>query len=105
MSEPGLADVTADVDFAMCSRVAARQPNIHSCRVLTQSEFLLRMGILDRVEALIEHPDTTDEQAEELVLAYKRLVGSQSDSATYMGSRFKVLSFSHTSIKSPGFDA
>ena len=105
MSEPGLADVTADVDFAMCSRVAARQPNIRSWPVLTQGQFLLRMGITDRVAALIELPETTDEQAEELLLAYKRLVGSQADSVTYMGSRFKALSFSHKSIKSPGFDA
>ena len=92
LSQPGLMDVTADVDFDVCSRTLQTQ-GLNVQPLLTQQEFLLRLGIYERVEALLESPSTTEEQAESIVSGYEALLGSDA-----MGKRFKVLMSSHPSI-------
>jgi SAM-dependent MidA family methyltransferase len=144
LSEPGFVDVTADVDFSQCAKAANRafqaatvagsvpsasnaentsdksqrrpRRDVDVTRFATQGEFLMNLGIRDRVMQLLEQPSTTDEQAAELVAAFKRLVGSHTSqgtnrgsnnvdvSAEYMGEKFKVLGICDPSIKQlPGF--
>lgn len=85
--------MTADVDFAMCRRAALRK-GAAVPPLLTQGDFLMRMGIVSRVEQLIELEQTSDEAANALVRSLKYLV-----EPGQMGSRFKVLS-----IASPVLD-
>lgn len=105
LSEPGLVDMTADVDFSACARVALRRGGGDAGKVkiagpIQQGEFLMRMGIIPRLEKLIELPSTTDEQANKLVNSMKMLIEEER-----MGKRFKVMSLASASIAHhiPGF--
>ena len=70
MSLPGKVDVTADVDFAACAR-AAQSKGASTEPLLTQGQFLLQMGIVERVTQLVNLDSTSDEEAEALVNAMK----------------------------------
>jgi SAM-dependent MidA family methyltransferase len=98
LSQPGLSDLTADVDFNLCRQAAvakgARVPNL-----LTQGEFLMRMGIVPRVEQLLELDSTSDEAGGVLVSSLKYLVQGE-----HMGSRFKVMAVASPNLKVTGFD-
>ena len=114
LSSPGGIDVTADVDFAALREAvnngmdkmrqikreaeaeAAAEAAEQSGAALTdapvafgpvtQGEFLMKMGAVDRVVALIEKDSTTDKQAEDLCNALERLTQPE-----HMGERYKVL--------------
>ena len=110
LSSPGGIDVTADVDFAalreavnngmdkmrQMKREAEAEAAEQSGAALTdapvafgpvtQGEFLMKMGAVDRVVALIEKDSTTDKQAEDLCNALERLTQPE-----HMGERYKVL--------------
>jgi SAM-dependent MidA family methyltransferase len=84
--------MTADVDFSMCRRAALKK-GAQVPPLLTQGEFLMRMGILARVQQLVELDETSDEQASALVDSLKYLVeGSK------MGTRFKVMSIANPAL-------
>ena len=87
LSEPGNVDITADVDFFLCSQVLKLQ-NMKVLPLFTQNEFLYKMGIISRVEQLLENENTTETDAEELVKGLKKLMGQDE-----MGTRFKALVF------------
>ena len=53
-------DVTADVDFALCRRAAERK-GARVPPLLTQGAFLMRMGITDRVQQLLDSKETNDD--------------------------------------------
>ena len=53
---------------------------------VTQGDFLIKMGAVDRVVALLEKDSTTDKQAEDLCNALERLTQPE-----HMGERYKVL--------------
>ena len=57
------------------------------------------MGAVERVMALIDNDETTDEQAEELYLGLERLVSFEE-----MGERYKILGIvSGSKVDAPGF--
>jgi len=85
LSEPGVVDITADVDFAACGKSAQRYGATVNA-VIGQGEFLQRMGIIERVEKLIEAETTTDSQASQIVASLRSLIDEKE-----MGKRFKVL--------------
>jgi NADH dehydrogenase [ubiquinone] 1 alpha subcomplex assembly factor 7 len=85
LSSPGESDVTADVDFDSCARAAA-QSGAAAIGAIPQGEFLVRMGIAARAEQLIDAPNTTDDQAYELLASVRQLIDDKD-----MGKRFKVL--------------
>ena len=89
LSQPGLVDITADVDFLACENVAKRT-GIKVEKSLTQGEFLINMGAVSRLEQLINDENTTDEQAELLVESFKKIVHPDE-----MGKKFKVLGMSN----------
>lgn len=60
----------------------------------------MRMGIMTRVEKLIELPSTTDESAGEMVTSFKRLVG---DGEGGLGKRFKVMAITDPKTQVEGF--
>ena len=92
LSEPGTVDATADVDFFCAARVLEAQ-GMTVLPLLTQRDFLLNMGLIPRVEALLEKDSTTEAQAELVVAQCKQLLGEES-----MGTRFKVLVCSYPAL-------
>lgn len=108
VSQPGLVDVTADVDFAAL-RSAVNHKQLAGSAVqahgpVSQGEFLMAMGLQERVLSVIENDATTDENAENLYQAMIRLA-----SHNEMGEKFKVLAIAPTcnagkSSPPPGFD-
>lgn len=92
LSEPGLVDITADVDFLACAK-SARRYGATVLPTIGQGEFLQRMGIVGRVEKLIEAETTTEAQAENIVACLRSLIDDKE-----MGKRFKVLGFTDPSL-------
>jgi NADH dehydrogenase [ubiquinone] 1 alpha subcomplex assembly factor 7 len=111
LSRPGLVDVTADVDFAALKyavnnnatgrRNAIEEENrdesdpqqkktstniVQAFGPITQGNFLMSMGMQERVISLVEKNDTTDEMAENVYDAMVQLA-----SPDHMGERYKVL--------------
>ena len=94
-----MVDITADVDFSLCAKTALKSGvKVHGS--ISQGEFLMRMGIVDRVQNLIELPSTSDEQAGEMVSSFRRLVG---DGDGGLGKRFKVMSITDPATEIEGF--
>lgn len=96
LADPGLADVTAHVDFAALIR-AAKAKGVRTWRPVTQGEFLRRLGIAQRAERLSQsRPD----QADEISTALRRLIDGDK-----MGTLFKVLAVADPSLIPAGFDS
>jgi SAM-dependent MidA family methyltransferase len=98
LAEPGLADITAHVDFAALARVANRAgAQVHG--PVTQSAFLHRLGIIERATAL--KANATKLQAADVNAALLRLTGGDE-----MGDLFKVLAVADPKLAAvPGFDS
>ena len=97
-AQPGRVDVTADVDFAVCRRAAVNK-GASVEPLSTQGDFLMRMGIVERVEQLVDAPGTSEEQAEALVASLGRLV----DPAE-MGRKYKVMAITSPGLRVHGFE-
>ncbi len=92
LAEPGEADLTAHVDF---SALAAAAQGAHAFGPLEQGEFLLRLGLAARAEAL----SRANPNARETVrAAFHRLTAPEA-----MGTLFKVLALSSARETPPGF--
>jgi NADH dehydrogenase [ubiquinone] 1 alpha subcomplex assembly factor 7 len=74
-SEPGLVDLSADVDFAALAESATKSSDgveVHG--PVEQGEFLNQMGIKERAEILRKHVGENSEKAARIERAWKRLV-------------------------------
>jgi SAM-dependent MidA family methyltransferase len=93
LQEPGLADLTAHVDFAALVRSAG---SAKASPIVGQGSFLRRLGIELRAEKLAaSHPD----KAEDLLAGCHRLINPGG-----MGTLFKVLALSSPDLPDlPGF--
>ena len=98
LSEPGIVDITTDIDFSACENIALRT-GICVHESITQGEFLVRMGAVSRIEQLLNHPSTSDEAAELLVASFKKIVDENE-----MGKRFKVLGLSNIKVNNDKFN-
>lgn len=85
LSSPGEADLTSHVDFAALGR-AARAQAAHIAAPMTQGQFLLELGLLERAGALGAGKSPEAQQA--IQQSVDRLAGSGENQ---MGSLFKVL--------------
>ncbi|ODN71493.1 Prolipoprotein diacylglyceryl transferase [Methylobrevis pamukkalensis] len=85
LAEPGLADLTAHVDFAALAR-AARGAGAQVDPVTTQGDFLLALGLVERAGTLGAGKDAATQEA--LRAAVTRLAGNGPGE---MGELFKVL--------------
>lgn len=98
LSEPGKVDITTDVDFKACA-ISAKKKKVTVYSATQQGEFLMTMGIVERLEQLFALDSTTDEQANQLMDAMKRLVTDEA-----MGKRFKVFGIASEELPPlPGF--
>jgi NADH dehydrogenase [ubiquinone] 1 alpha subcomplex assembly factor 7 len=96
LAAPGEADLTAHVDFAALTK-AATTAGAHPRPVMTQGEFLNRLGLAARVRSLGEGKDPATRQS--LEAAAERLAGPKT-----MGELFKVLAVSAPGLVLPAFD-
>jgi SAM-dependent MidA family methyltransferase len=88
LKTPGLADITAHVDFDALSR-AAEAVGARAHGPATQGDFLQRLGIETRALTLMQK--ASHEVSEDISNGLKRLVGGGRGG---MGSLFKVLGIS-----------
>ncbi len=96
LAEPGEADMTVHVDFPALAR-AAEATGARTTPILTQGEFLVRLGVQARAEALVHsRPDQHDIIARQL----DRLIGPDE-----MGTLFKVFAIHQDGLQPPGFEA
>lgn len=93
LDHPGLADLTSHVDFqALAEAAAASGAHIHP--PLTQGEFLVSLGIVERAGALGASRDPVTQAT--IRDAVNRLAG---EGAGRMGALFKVLAVSGTDLR------
>jgi SAM-dependent MidA family methyltransferase len=96
---PGLADLTAHVDFQALANAAAAM-GAEAQGPIAQGEWLRRLGIFERAAALKLH--ATDAQRHDIDIALDRLTGV---GRTTMGELFKVIAFAHPQLGVlPGFE-
>jgi SAM-dependent MidA family methyltransferase len=100
LEAPGECDLTTHVDFqALAREAAAAGARVHG--PVTQSSFLLALGIAQRAERLKRN--STRMQAQEIEHALSRL--TETTSPTAMGQLFKVMAITPGSVQAaPGFD-
>ncbi|WP_434056072.1 MAG: class I SAM-dependent methyltransferase [Roseibium sp.] len=97
LAHPGEADLTAHVNFEALAG-AARRGGAASSAVLTQGDFLLRSGLLERAGSL--GAGKTHEEQEAIRDAVERLAAPDQ-----MGDLFKVLALASTPVPFPPFDS
>ena len=96
LARPGMADLTAHVDFEALARAA---PDLRACPLTPQGVFLERLGLGLRAQALAAQ--LTGEPLAAHHAAYRRLTHPQE-----MGHLFRVLGLSRPDAPLlPGFDA
>jgi len=81
--QPGESDITANVDFAAIREAVEGKAYAHG--PITQREFLMSMGLTQRLDALLQAAKMNEEKAK-LAHAARRLVDSQG-----MGSQYKFM--------------
>lgn len=95
LKDPGMADITAHVDFAGLAKVAAAAKlQVHP--LTTQGRFLVAIGAEQRLAALLKR--ALPEQKEALISGVTRLISPQA-----MGDLFKVLAVSYGIETPSGF--
>ena len=91
LDEPGICDLTSHVDFEAIS-ITAQQQGLNSYSLITQSDFLCDLGILQRAGALGADKDLKNQRQIERDI--ERLI-----SPNQMGTLFKVLCFANPDCK------
>ena len=95
LAEPGAADLTVHADFPSVA-AAARAAAAEATPILTQADFLQRLGIGERAEALARaRPD----RAEAIGRQLHRLLAPGE-----MGELFKAMAIHATGLAVPGFE-
>lgn len=96
LAHPGTADLTAHVNFEALARAMRVTPLVPR-GAITQADFLLRLGLLERAGRLGagKSPDTQERIRGEV----ERLAGPEE-----MGNLFKVLAVARADISLPAFD-
>ncbi|KAI9263342.1 S-adenosyl-L-methionine-dependent methyltransferase [Phascolomyces articulosus] len=102
MSDPGSADLSADVDFAALKVAMKKYPDITTYGPVTQSKFLQSLGIQTRLEMLLKNAKTSESRTT-LIKGFQRLLDP-----AMMGRIYKVMAFtkenSTTGSKPVGFE-
>ena len=92
LADPGASDLTADVDFARLVRLCKQQGlGIHG--PVPQSDFLIRLGALQRADTLSR---ANPERAADTRAAVNKLV-----EPSEMGARFQVLAITSPGAETP----
>lgn len=94
LAMPGRADITAHVDFGALAR-AARSAEVRVDGPIRQGDFLSRLGLVQRAQALIKaNPGKT--QQESIEAATTRLISPDG-----MGTLFKAMALSSPELSAP----
>jgi NADH dehydrogenase [ubiquinone] 1 alpha subcomplex assembly factor 7 len=93
LEAPGETDLSAHVNFAELAH-AAREAEMQAWGPLTQSHFLLALGLEDRLRQLMTAAN--DEQRAALFLGARRLIDPYQ-----MGSLFKVMAITSPDLQPP----
>ncbi|KAI8147920.1 S-adenosyl-L-methionine-dependent methyltransferase [Fennellomyces sp. T-0311] len=88
MTEPGSADLSADVDFAALKVALEKYPDIKTHGPVTQSKFLQSLGIQARLEMLLKNAKSTESRSG-LIKGFQRLLDP-----SMMGRIYKVMALS-----------
>jgi SAM-dependent MidA family methyltransferase len=96
LAEPGEADLTAHVDFAAFAQ-AAVAAGLSASEVVTQRDFLFRLGLVERAEALAR---ANPAAFEAIRSGAERLVDP---APTGMGALFKAMAIHSHGLVPPGF--
>ncbi|KAH8053394.1 protein-arginine omega-N symmetric methyltransferase [Aureococcus anophagefferens] len=91
LREPGLVDLTVDADFGACGDRAAAVDGAAAFGAVDQGEWLQRMGIVPRLEALLNLDDITESQVEDLISACERLLDPEQMGERARSSRSSTL--------------
>jgi NADH dehydrogenase [ubiquinone] 1 alpha subcomplex assembly factor 7 len=92
LAEPGLCDLTADVDFPRLKRVCQSEGlMVHG--PIQQGSFLTRLGALERANSLAR---ANPARAEEITAAVQKLVAPDQ-----MGARFKAMALTPQGAEAP----
>lgn len=67
---------------------------------ITQTQFLLSMGIIERLEKLIESPTVSDQDAQVIIDSLQKIIDPEG-----MGKRFKVMCISDQQTTVFGFSS
>ena len=95
LADPGAADLTVHADFPAILRAAAGE-GLSALPILTQAAYLLKLGVVERAEALAAaRPD----RFEILERQLNRLI-----SPTEMGDLFKVVCLAQSGLTPPAFE-
>ncbi len=98
LADPGEADITAHVDFGAVA-AAGQEAGLGVHGPVSQGNFLVRLGILQRAERLLA--DAREEEARSLTDGLDRLISPER-----MGSLFKVIAYGPSGLPAlPGFVA
>lgn len=97
LADPGGADLTAHVDFAALARAATAAGAV-AHPILTQGDFLIRLGLIERAGRLGADRDET--VRDDIRAAVDRLAGPDQ-----MGDLFKVLAVTGTDASPEPFDS
>ncbi|KAG8040484.1 hypothetical protein G9C98_002480 [Cotesia typhae] len=90
--DPGTADLTADVDFAMIKKIATKGDRTIAFGPVNQKKFLLDLGIDARLSMLLHK--ISDADRKDLISGYKMLVDEDK-----MGKCFKIMSLFPSILK------
>jgi SAM-dependent MidA family methyltransferase len=99
LDHPGEADLTSHVDFATLAEVAQSR-SVAVNGMMSQGEFLLGLGLLERAGAVGSGKSPAEQEA--IRTAVERLAGGGSGQ---MGSLFKVMAVSSPSVALAPFEA
>jgi SAM-dependent MidA family methyltransferase len=92
LEDQGMIDITSHVDFFSLSTIA-KSRGLQAYSIMDQGDFLMRLGIKNRMERLISvNPD----QQNTFITAFERLTKNEQ-----MGSLFKMLGIAHQAITLP----
>ncbi|KAI8883568.1 DUF185-domain-containing protein [Backusella circina FSU 941] len=94
MSDPGSADLSADVDFAFLKEAIAKGSDVTTYGPITQAKFLQSLGIQARVEQLFRNAKSKQSR-KTLLDGAERLMNPEE-----MGRIYKVLAFAKETEKS-----
>lgn len=107
LAYPGETDLSVDVDFSQLRTAAKTAGGVHVAGPVGQGEFLQRLGLVERLQQILDSEGVSEEDKEAVMSQVERLVSPDA-----MGDIYKVMAFVSDGIAKqldedgvPGFPA
>ena len=88
LAYPGETDLSVDVDFSQLRTAATTAGGVHVAGPVSQGEFLQRLGLVDRLQQILDSEGVGEEDKEAVMSQVERLVSPDA-----MGEIYKVMAF------------